>query len=204
MLGKTNVKIKPNKKINFVDFIQSSGTQYIDTGVIAKTGLRIVCEFELTSYKGTDTDSIFGVWGNNSRFFVGADKSKHNFQYGYIGNYYGSTKKCELNTKYTVEYEAKSGSQKLIVDGATLLTGTNTSSISTTQTIFLFNFNSTNTSQTPSALKIYSCQIYDNDILIRDYKPVVDGAGAYCLYEEIEKRYYYNRGTGEFIGGVAT
>lgn len=33
MIGITNVKIKPNKKIEFVEHIESTGTQCIDTGI---------------------------------------------------------------------------------------------------------------------------------------------------------------------------
>ena len=38
MVGKTNVKVKPNEKIkiDYVEYIQSTGTQYIDTGLIMK------------------------------------------------------------------------------------------------------------------------------------------------------------------------
>ena len=48
-------------------------------------------------------------------------------------------------------------------------------------------------------IKLYSCKIWDNDDLIRDYIPVLDIEGVPCLYDKVEKKYYYNEGTLEFL-----
>ena len=42
-----------------LEYIQSSGTQYVDTGVSTPTGFRIICEVELTSIKNT-LNMLFG------------------------------------------------------------------------------------------------------------------------------------------------
>ena len=56
---------------------------------------------------------------------------------------------------------------------------------------------------TKMSMKIHSFKMYKGDVLVRDFRPVKDGAGVYCLYDEVEKRYYYNQGTGSFIGGAS-
>lgn len=45
---------------------------------------------------------------------------------------------------------------------------------------------------------IYSCQIYDNGTLIRDYIPMLDSNNIPCLYDKINDKCYYNQGTGSF------
>ena len=52
-------------------------------------------------------------------------------------------------------------------------------------------------------MKLFSCQIYDNGTLIRDYLPCLDKDGVACLYDKVSETYFYNQGTGEFIAGEA-
>ena len=49
--------------------------------------------------------------------------------------------------------------------------------------------------------RIYYCKIYDNDTLARDYIPVIDSSERPCLFDKVEKKCYYNQGTGEFLWG---
>ena len=46
--------------------------------------------------------------------------------------------------------------------------------------------------------RIYNLKIYDNDILVRDFIPVLkDGTPA--MYDAVNTKYYYNNGTGDFL-----
>lgn len=54
-------------------------------------------------------------------------------------------------------------------------------------------------SYTPA--KIYYFKIYDNDILVRDFIPVLDYNKIPCMYDKVENKFYYNQGTGDFIAG---
>ena len=49
--------------------------------------------------------------------------------------------------------------------------------------------------------KIYSAKFYDSDALIRDYIPVLDKNKRPCLFDKVDKKCYYNQGTGEFLYG---
>ena len=49
--------------------------------------------------------------------------------------------------------------------------------------------------------KIYYVKIYDNDVLVRDFIPVLDKDGTPCMYDKVEHKLYYNAGTGDFIAG---
>ena len=41
-------------------------------------------------------------------------------------------------------------------------------------------------------------KIYQNDILVRDFRPCLDTEGVPCMYDEVSKQYFYNQGTGTF------
>ena len=49
--------------------------------------------------------------------------------------------------------------------------------------------------------RFYSLKLWNNNILIRDIIPVLDQNGIVCIYDKIEDKYYYNKGTGNFIAG---
>ena len=57
------------------------------------------------------------------------------------------------------------------------------------------------TSIAPGKIKIYYFKIYDNDVLVRDFIPVLDNYGTPCMYDKVERKFYYNAGTGDFIAG---
>lgn len=68
-------------------------------------------------------------------------------------------------------------------------------------TAYVFSINSDSIADLVHA-RVFSCKIYNGDTLIRDFKPCREGVdGAYCLYDEISKKYYHNYGTGSFTGG---
>lgn len=49
--------------------------------------------------------------------------------------------------------------------------------------------------------KLYSCQIYDNGTLIRDYIPCKNESGAVGLWDDVNSVFYGNAGTGAFTAG---
>ena len=49
--------------------------------------------------------------------------------------------------------------------------------------------------------RLYYCKIYNGDTLVRDFVPVIDGSNIACLYDKVEKKCYYNVGTGTFSYG---
>ena len=49
--------------------------------------------------------------------------------------------------------------------------------------------------------KFYYFQIYDNDVLVRDFIPVLDANGTPYMFDKVEGKFYYNTGTGDFIAG---
>ncbi len=74
-----------------------------------------------------------------------------------------------------------------------------TATFSGTNNLYLFAYNSAGTAKNITSMDLYSCKIYDNDVLVRDFIPVIDSYNVACLYDKVERKYYYNKGTGTFI-----
>lgn len=50
-------------------------------------------------------------------------------------------------------------------------------------------------------IKLYYCQIYEGDTLVKNFRPVRNTSGVVCLYDTISQKFYYNSGSGDFVGG---
>ena len=49
--------------------------------------------------------------------------------------------------------------------------------------------------------QIYYAKFYNGSTLIRDFIPVLDKNGTPCMFDKVEHKFYYNAGTGDFIAG---
>lgn len=53
--------------------------------------------------------------------------------------------------------------------------------------------------------KVYSCKIWDNDIIQRNLIPAKNTSGTLGLYDAVNNMFYTNAGTGTFTAGpIAT
>ncbi len=186
-----------------VDYIQSSGTQYIDTGVPITADLRMVLEranvntndcIEGAIYNRNTPFSIFS-WANN-----GATN-------GCFGSLVGSDSSAWLSSgvpidtnKHTVDLA--SGSQKL--DGTEY--GTRTIQPNSL-TIGLFGWH-TQTSTNPSwttgfSARVYSAKFWQGVNMIRNLIPCYRKSDSVIgLYDLINGQFYTNAGSGAFTKGA--
>ncbi len=185
-----------------IEYLESTGTQYIDTGVVP--------DFKSTAIKTSITflgniGIQYGIFGtgsssDSSRFWLVSEENGSNWEAG-IGPHYNKLNKIQNKTtfiQYTprnnIEYIIKIDNEEFIadIDGY----GNNLSNI------YVFTVGRTD-SHIPrkSIIKLYYFQIYDNDVLLRDFIPVLDGNGTPCMYDKVERKFYYNAGTGQFIAG---
>ena len=66
----------------------------------------------------------------------------------------------------------------------------------------MFAYNTANSASLHSAARIYSCKIYDNGVLVRDFVPAKGNtSGSIGLYDFVEGKFYPNAGTGAFSYG---
>ena len=86
-----------------------------------------------------------------------------------------------------------------------LVSSLSTSNTLTTSTVNMYLFALGVTSGVDNRsmrARIYSCRFYEGDTLIRNFIPVRwDATGEIGLYDTVEKKFYTNDGTGEFIAG---
>ncbi|MBO7713895.1 MAG: hypothetical protein J6S85_10025 [Methanobrevibacter sp.] len=180
-----------------VEYIESTGTQYIDTGIYLTGDSRVKIKFQLTNttYKG---ERIFGSQFPNEtfRFGTGGDFT---WRVGYWDSTSVSlsTPSPALNVLYEIDFNKT----EFYLNNNLIHTFTK-KDFTATHTAYLFNVHYTNNMDFVVA-KVYYCQIYDNNRLVRNFIPVYDTeTQKYGMWESVQGKFYGNDGTGDFKGSI--
>lgn len=186
-----------------LEYIESTGTQYVNTGVNPTTETKSVLDLKIT---GTETCVVFGSRvesGNRQKqYFVFTMPSTSRFE----ANYFYWTDANLLNLS---DYTQRG---ILTLDQEAISFNESTAAINYTQgtesvpgPIFLFGLNENGTGAN-SLIKmiLYSCKIYESGTLVRDFVPCSDASGAVGLYDLVGGAFYPNAGTGVFTAGPTT
>lgn len=178
-----------------VEYIQSTGTQYIVTDFEPNQDTRVVVDFQYTELAGT---FVFGsrMAPASEAYTLSVSSSNFVSAYGNIGNKNFSSANTE---RHTVDKDKN----LVYYDGKLRYTFTGTDNVfecSNPLTIFACYYVS-NKGYAPSKAKIYSFKIYDNEVLARDYIPCINPNGEVGLYDIVNKAFVGNSGSGTLIGG---
>ena len=177
-----------------VQYIQSSGTQYVDTGFKPNQNSRVVIDAQLLDTSGYP--ALLGVRSSNTKMFWLYANTASQIVFGY-----GSVKPnaaCTMSDRLS----ADANKNVLTVNGSALIAAT-ASTFTAVASLYLFAANNAGTLQYAAKMFLYSCQIYDNGTMIRDYVPCISPAGAVGLYDLVGQEFYSNAGTGSFTAGEA-
>lgn len=177
-----------------LDYIETTGTQYVNTGFVPNQDTRIVCEFMFFGgsgiYGSRDTTSSDG-------FCMRVTSSKWQPQYN------DTMTRTSIASDTTNWHIADQNKNVFSVDGAVQLTF-NYAEFSAPHPIGVGGI----IANREGVLNIYygegryrACQIYDNGVLVRDLVPCKNANGEIGMYDTLNAVFYGNAGTGEFVAG---
>lgn len=177
-----------------VEYIKSSGMQYIDTDFIPDSNTRVIAKMDFQNTVSNTSQNAFSARG---------DKGSSE-EYGFLvseGSYvsrYGDDK------YFTYLYENKpflvdKNKNVLSIDGTVVQTHQEKEfDCGVTMTIFASNRNGSVSRY--ASMKLYYMEIYDNGTLVRYFVPCVrDSDGKIGLYDVVNQMFYENKGEGSFI-----
>lgn len=178
-----------------LEYIASSGTQYINTDFIPNSKTRIVMDAYRSN--ASAADHFFGVrTGSQSKNGFAFYIYNSNWRSGYGNEVLGSS---------------NPSSGRYLIDKNKNLVDINNGSISITNTeqtftcegpAYLFAMNSVGSNPGYGTFRLYSCKIYDDGILVRDFIPVKRLSDkVVCLYDKRDGKFYTNSGSGSFTAG---
>lgn len=191
-----------------VEFLQSSGAQGFDTGLKFTPNTTIETEFEWTACSGTsggtgyDTD-IIGVEGGTNGFAIllnNFDNSRNRLIVSTAGQLSNSSSAYTANTKYLGRVgQTMTGTTVYINNHEWNYVGVKTTSV---YNLAMFCRNKSGTFGAFAYAKIYSCKIWDETTLVRDFVPCYRKADSVAgMYDVVNDVFYTNQGSGSFIVG---
>ena len=183
-----------------LEYIETTGTQYIDTGFIPNQDTRVVCEFMFTSK--VNLSCLYGsktkVGSNDYSFRLSSANNVMRWQPIY-GTQYGTFTDIPVDTDWHISDHNKN---EVYFDN-----------VLKTQSPFTYTeFTAPNTlaigaSKTGSSVSTYckarfkSFKIYDNGIMVRDLLPCKASDGRIGMYDTLNGVFYDNKGTDNFVAG---
>ena len=185
-----------------VEYLQSSGTQYIDTGFIP-TNDNFKFEIRMLS---PNTSAYLGYRSVNSGTATGDMRWFFNYNDGRVAIRYGNTTEnstLSFDTQTTHKFYFNGSS--LYVDDVNYLTTTKKYATPVYKSFYLFSVNTSGYYSTDIANfvgRIYYTKIWDNGILVRNFVPVIRKSdNAVGMYDIVTKQFFENQGTGTFNYG---
>lgn len=185
-----------NQLIGFteIEYVESTGTQYINTGILSALDLKIECEYSTTTLtkalfgartSSSADDFIFGYFHNNMMYFASYGGESSDVT-GNILNYDGNKHKVIMsNDTFTID-----GIDQPVGRGE----------LNNSYNIYLFTWNNKGTADSRKFVgKIYSFKIYKANNLIQYLIPAKDENNVICFYDLVSKSFFYNIGTGAFL-----
>ena len=187
-----------------LEYIEGTGTQYINTGVSAPNGFITDANVEFTNMTKANTiigeeDNLPGA--NPRRNFIKVQSNKWLLgMYTYV---WGST--ATANTRYhVVGSTVKNGGYIDVNDTRSASMTTNNELSDAPLLLFATSWELGSNSNNAAHMKMYDIKIYDNNnILVRDMIPVRRNSdNAVGMYDRVTNTFFANAGTGTFTAGA--
>lgn len=179
-----------------LEYIQSSGSQYINTGVLASNHVDVIADMDVQN-DSPQYGAIFGCHETNLMFFLF-------FYDGYGGN--GAWTADYITDRYIVggkktgrtTYALNGGEAAIVAGQSIVLPAT---PFQGAFPLFIFAINREGILSNGCAAKLFSMQIYAEDVLVRDFVPCQNPSGNVGLYDLVGGQFYGNAGSGAFTSG---
>ena len=191
-----------------VEYLESTGTQYIDTGLYGRDGLRAKCSFAADVYNAANPfpfcarrgPNQFGcgirIVSNVPKFYAGMMRAVSD-----IADADGGWHGIEI---VTVSYD-----KYVVFDGVSVATSATANSYETQNNVVLFAHANATIGASPNcgSGRIGSFSLYDEtaQTLLLDYIPVrftnEQGVSEGAMYDRVSGQLFRNAGTGAFTIG---
>ena len=185
-----------------VDYLQSSGAQWIEMGVAPNQNTKAVLKIKINTFTAqgatligsrtslNSTDQFFTYLDDygGTRFLFRMDGQPETIPWKGL-----TTNKIYIVTLSGTEMKAE------LADGTAVFSKTfSVSDFTSTVTMALFKAKPFNNGFQG---RIYSCKHYNNGKLIQDFVPCLDTEGVPCMFDLVSRKSFYNKGNGSFTWG---
>ena len=194
---------QPTTEYTELAYIEGTGTQCINLGLLSTAQSKIDIEFSFTSM--SSNAAVFG--GRNatssSTFSMFLIVSNSSFRFDFNSQKTVATSSeltWGVHEKYRFSWNGTQADVTNVDTGEVTSMAFSAGTTFTTFPIHLFCVNAKGTLASFMQGRIYRCMYTDGTTTV-DLIPVLDKDGVACMYDKVSEQYFYNAGTGSFIAG---
>ena len=185
-----------------LQYLESTGTQYIDTGITPDKDMIADIDCDFTSSRN-ELQTLFGarvpVPGALNAYIIWNDMPAGQPRFDY-GNEYGVSPQSTVTFPIT---NFRKDGPKNYVNGVLISTNSAVSALVCSNTCRLFAAGGVDDNNGKlaylSKIKVSRCRIWRDGVnLTMDLIPVLDKNGVPCLFDTVSKTFKYNAGSGTF------
>ena len=182
------------KPLKFVEYVESTGSQYVDTGIVGRYGTAVETDFAGWTNNNT---VLFGSVNGGVHFLAFRRNSNLRFIYNtssskgdtYTGTSFGENVRHSDICEVTLD-----GTVNVTIDGTKTKKASSLGRFSSGLNMFLFAGNNSGSAGWKCNAKLYGCRIWQDGTLVRDFRPCVAADGRAALWDEVEGKCYYPDG----------
>lgn len=186
-----------------VDYLQSTGTQWIEMGVTPYQNTKAVLKIKINVFTSKGASLI------GSRTNINSDDQFTTYLDDYGGTRFlfrmdgqpKATSWTGLTTNKIYIVTLSGTEMKAELEDGTAVFSKTFSVPDFTSTLTMALFRSKGVSGDYFRGRIYSCKHYSGDELIQDFQPCLDTNGVPCMFDFVSRKPFYNVGTGSFAWG---
>lgn len=181
-----------------VEYIESTGTQYIDTGITGNLNTEVIIKVNQISASSQNTITVFGNRSDTDKAIVinlPTTVSRKTQRFGNKAIDYSTP--LNLNTEYVI----KSNKDGMYVNGDKIIAFNTTTDFTTPYNLRMFQIQGLVGSFYNGSTQIMFCKIYDGGNLARNFIPCKNPSNVAGMYDTVNDVFYANAGTGTFNTG---
>ena len=183
-------------------YLESTGTQYIDTGIMGVGSVEAHARFAFTTTPSSYY-MLAGVrnGGNNRCYIFNVNDAGH-WGLGYISTLAElTTEKPIINKIYNGYCKLSAGAQEIILNNDRYIKNYG-GTLNINYSIYIFGLHYINGGQVNCSARLYSFDLSVDGVLKRNFIPVKRNSdGELGLYDLVTNTFFANQGTGDFITG---
>lgn len=182
-----------------IEYLKSTGTQYIDTGIVLGSDVDTKMVFENGRVGGDQ--ALFGVYGANKSYWLNGYNNKAYIRYNEYRPVAESKGVLPVDVKLVLEI--KHGDW--ILDGKTIYSNSGEFTTGRSGYLFAFNREDDGNKWPHKSLKVYSFVQWRNGTEVINLIPVYDSVRDECgMFDVLSGKFFVNIGTGKFECGPVT
>ena len=173
------------KPAQYVEYVESNGKIFVDTGVIGKSGTK--GELDVTFLANEDKGCVDSRSGGNRFYLFHNGSITYGILYGYGG--YVNIGTPSVGTRYHVESSLFTGSQLVWINGELKGNGSSSTAYDTNLSMYLFACHQDGAPTYAGSYRFYRLKLWQGNAdgsnlqLLRDFKPVRLSNGVVVLWD---------------------